>query len=129
MPIDLKDYTLKIRDSLKRGGYACVYIARAGGACRLGFASDLVPAFVKLQRVCPVQVDLIEALWVPDATKAKNIMAIVQDELPGKRDGGWFEMDPDAMAMELRVIAARTCPNAPMATHRELLGQFRGVMA
>jgi hypothetical protein len=125
MTISLTDYTPKIRDNLKRGGFACVYIVQAGGACKLGFASDLVPAFTKLQRVCPIEVRLIEALWVPDMTKAKNIMAVVQDTLPGKRDGGWFDLKPDDMAFELHVIANRVCPGVAMATHAELLGQWR----
>lgn len=123
--ISLTDYTPRIRDSLKRGGFACVYIVQAGGACKLGFASDLVPAFTKLQRVCPVAVDLVEALWVPDATKAKNIMALVQDRLPGRRDGGWFTVSPSDAAMELELTAFGIYPNVTMVRHAELVGQWK----
>lgn len=125
MTINLSDYTNKIRDSLKRGGFACVYVARAGACCRLGFATDLVQAITRLQRSCPVTVEIEDVLWVPDRRKAENIVAIVQDRLPGNRGSGWFDVESDKAADELSLTAFMLYPEASMVRHVELIGQWK----
>lgn len=125
MPIELADYTKPIRDRLRRGGYACVYVLAAEThLSRVGYAIDLAPTATRLRRSSPVPIVVHDALWVPDRGIATNIARAVQcDMMPVKRDNGWHAAPAETMRRALELAAFRIHPGASMVWHEHLMQQ------
>lgn len=125
MPIDLADYTKPIREALKRGGYACVYVVSADVAdprCRVGYAVDLPATITRLQRSSPAALTLQSALWVPDRGIATVIAKATQCDLNShKGPGGWYEVDHGKAATAVDLAALRIHPGATMLPHYQIV--------
>src|SRR4051812_21449166 len=98
MAIDLNDYTPRMKAALKRGGYACVFVASVDGGqpCRVSYALDIGSAMQRLQQSSPVTLSVEDAMWVPDRGIAKMIAQAVGAAVYGhKQAGGWVNLPAD----------------------------------
>ncbi|MCS3451938.1 hypothetical protein M2222_008285 [Bradyrhizobium elkanii] len=132
MPVDLADYTKQIRDSLRRGEFAAVYVVTTPAAemSRVGYAVDLVATIGRLQSSAPTRLGVHAALWVPNRAIATNISKAVQcDMMPIKRAGGWYEAPGPTMERAVELAAFRIHPGATMLWHGELLRRWREMAA
>lgn len=129
MPIDLADYTPKIRAALKRTGFACVYVASAGAGkpCRIGYATDLPEAVKRLRRASPVPISLEHVMWVPDRAIATNIANAVTAAMGSARlPGGWNDVAVEDARGEVDITTFRLYPGATTVPHDQLIGQWNG---
>lgn len=128
MPIDLAGYTKQIRDALKKGEYACVYVVSVAvpALCRVGYAEDLIAAVARLQRSSPTPIETESALWVPNRSIATNIAKAVQCDLVGSRQpSGWLNTAAATAAQAIELAAYRIHPGATMIWHDQLISQWR----
>ncbi|QOZ15933.1 hypothetical protein XI02_13805 [Bradyrhizobium sp. CCBAU 21365] len=131
MPIDLADYAKPIRDQLRKGEFAAVYVVTSGAGIpstemsRVGYALDLVATITRLQASAPAKLGMHAALWVPNRAIATNISKAVQcDMMPTRRDGGWFAASGATMQRAVELAAFRIHPGAVMLWHAELVTQL-----
>ena len=134
--IDLADYTRPIRDLLRKGEYAAVYVATAetgvpaAEMSRIGYALDLPATIKRMQATFPTTINLEAALWVPDRGIATNISrAVGCDMMPMRRDGGWFAAPGATMQRAVELAAFRIHPDATMVWHDELMVRLRRAAA
>ncbi|MGF6431480.1 hypothetical protein [Bradyrhizobium elkanii] len=132
MPIDLADYAKPIRDQLRKGEFAAVYVVTSEVGIhrtemsRVGYALDLVATIVRLQASAPLKLAVHAALWVPNRAIATNISKAVQcDMMPIKRAGGWYEAPGATMERAVDLAAFRIHPGATMLWHDDLLRRWR----
>ena len=129
MAVELTDYTKGIKEALKRGGFACVYVAAAPGGqpCRIGYADELASTFVRLQRASPVVLLVESAMWVPDRGIAKVIANAVGCDLASQRQaGGWFNVAAMTAVQAIELATFRLYPNATTVPHHQLISQMAG---
>jgi hypothetical protein len=128
MPIDLSSYTKPIKTALKRGGFACVYVAAVDTPprCRVGYSEDDLSATVgRLQRSSAAALAIESVLWVPNRSIATNIAKAVQCDLVAcKANGGWLTCPPETAARAIELAAFRIYPGAAVVWHDQLLTQF-----
>ncbi|MGM4967415.1 hypothetical protein AB7714_28235 [Tardiphaga sp. 1201_B9_N1_1] len=125
MAVDLGDYTPALKAGLKKAGFACVYVASAGKACRVGYALDLPAAIKRLQRSSPVPIEVEDAVWVPDRGIATNIAQSVLAGLASHRSiGGWHNLPAASVAGEVGLTTFKLYPGATAMPHQELLGKW-----
>ncbi|WP_141339712.1 hypothetical protein [Bradyrhizobium sp. USDA 3458] len=131
MAIDLADYTKPIRDSLRKGEFAAVYVVTSEVGVhrtemsRVGYALDLVSTVTRLQASAPTKLAVHGALWVPNRAIATNISRAVQcDMMPVKRAGGWYEAPGATMERAIEVAAFRIHPGATMVWHEQLMQRW-----
>ena len=130
MPIDLQSYAKPIREALKRGEFACVYVASVTALCRVGYAEDIVATIRRLQRSSPAPIAVESTLWVPSRGIATNVSRAVQCELIGnKASGGWLNCSADAAIRAIEMAAFRIHPGATMMWHDQLIAQWQGKAA
>lgn len=124
MPLHLSDYTPKIKDSLKNGGFACVFVVSTpeGKPSKVSCAKDLWSNVQDIQRNCPMPVSVEEILWCPDFAIARNIAKAAQaDTAPMLLHGGWVDMLAPEMVEQLTGAAFRLYRNAMIIRHAELI--------
>jgi hypothetical protein len=125
MAVDLGDYTPALKAGLKKAGFACVYVASAGKACRVGYALDLPAAIKRLQRASPVPIEVEDAIWVPDRGIATNIAQSVLAGLGDHRSaGGWHSLPASSVAGEVGLTTLKLYPGATAVTHEKLVGEW-----
>lgn len=127
MAIDLDDYTPNMKAALKRGGFACVFVASVDGGqpCRVGYATDLGGAVQRLQRTSPVALKVEDAMWVPDRGIATMIaQAIGAAIYPHRKAGGWVDLPADKVAGEMHLTTFRLYPNASTVPHNQLIAKW-----
>ncbi|MCW2112487.1 hypothetical protein QIH87_14215 [Bradyrhizobium elkanii] len=134
--IDLADYTKPIRDQLRKGEFAAVYVVTSEVGIhrtemsRVGYALDLVATVSRLQASSPAKLTAHAALWVPNRAIATNIARAVQcDMMPIKRASGWYEAPGATMERAVELAAFRIHPGATMLWHGELLKRWLGQAA
>lgn len=129
MAIDLDAYTPKMRTALKKGGYACVFVASVDGGqpCRVGYATDLHGAVQRLRRGSPVSLEVEDVMWVPDRGIATMIaQAIGAAVLPFRKPGGWVDLPADKVAGEMHLTTFRLYANASTVPHNQLIAKWKG---
>lgn len=119
MPVDLADYPLRLRKALKRGGYACVYVATIdGSACRVGYANDLFNAIARMRRAVKATVLVEDVCWCPDRSIATQVAGDVRDTLgEHAMPGGWFNLVPIDAISELKNVARCRFPLQAIVFH------------
>ncbi|MGL3214097.1 hypothetical protein QA639_12885 [Bradyrhizobium pachyrhizi] len=134
--IDLADYAKPIRDQLRQGEFAAVYVVTSEVGIhrtemsRVGYALDLVATIGRLQASSPAPLAVHAALWGPNRAIATNISRAVQcDMMPIKRAGGWYEAPGATMERAVDLAAFRIHPGATMLWHGELLKRWREIAA
>ncbi|MCA1400063.1 hypothetical protein [Bradyrhizobium sp. BRP56] len=141
--IDLADYTKPMRDQLRKGEFAAVYVVTSPAGItsvdlrrvgfdlsRVGYGLDLVATIGRLQASSPAPLTIHAALWVPNRAIATNIARAVQcDMMPVKRAGGWYEAPGATMERAVELAAFRIHPGATMLWHGELLRRWREMAA
>lgn len=128
MAVDLSSYTPTLKASLKRAGFACVYVAAGpgGNPCRVGYALDLPDAIKRLQRASPVQIEVEEAIWVPDRSIATNIAQSVLAGIGDHRTaGGWHNLPAASVASEIGIATVKLYPGATTVPHEQLVIRWR----
>jgi hypothetical protein len=128
MPLNLSEYTPRIRESLKRGGFACVYVASTpeGKPSRLGYAVNLHQAVATVQHHCPTPVWVEEVLWVPDRSIAGAIAKVTHSAHADRMlHGGWLDVTAGEVAFAMIAVAQRKYPTSTMITHNELIATSR----
>jgi hypothetical protein len=128
MPISLSDYTTKIRATLKKGGFACVYVASVEGGrpCRVGYSLDLCAAIKALARTSPLQIVVEDAVWVPSRGIATTIAQSVLASIASHRQaGGWYGLAAGSVASAVELEAFRLHPGAAIVPHAQLIAQWR----
>lgn len=137
--IDLSDYTKPMRDQLRKGEFAAVYVVtsptgitsvdlrRVGfDLSRVGYGLDLVSTIGRLQASSPAPLTVHAALWVPNRAIATNISRAVQcDMMPVKCAGGWYEAPGATMTRAVELAAFRIHPGATMLWHDQLMVRVR----
>lgn len=129
MAIDLDAYTPKMKAALKKGGYACVFVASVDGGqpCRVGYATDLIGAVQRLRRTSPVDLNVEDVMWVPDRGIATMIaQAVGAAVYPFRKSGGWVDLPADKVAGELHLTTFRLYPNASTVPHSQLIAKWTG---
>lgn len=126
--IDLAGYTKPIRDQLRKGEFAAVYVVTSAAGIpateisRVGYALDLVATITRLQASAPTRLTVHAALWVPNRAIATNVSKAVQcDMMPVRRAGGWYEAPGATMERAVELAAFRIHPGATMLWHDQLL--------
>ena len=128
MPIDLADYNPGIKAALKKGGFACVYVAsvEAGRPCRVGYAEDLCGAIKRLERASPLPIVLEDVMWVPDRSIATMIaQSVLASIAPHRRAGGWHDLGAESVLGAVRLDTFRLYPNAMTVRHDLLVAQWQ----
>src|ERR1700722_7841827 len=126
MPIDLGAYTPAIKAALKKGGYACVYVASVqdGRPCRVGYALDPVEAVKRLARTSPVEIVVDDVMWVPDRGIATSIAQSVLASIVGhRRAGGWHDLAGESVVSAVHLETFRLFPGATTVPHNQLMSQ------
>lgn len=127
-PIDLADYSQTIRCALKKGGYACVYVAAVqdGRPCRIGYALDLMDAIKRLQRSSPLQISIWDVMWVPDRGIATTIVQSVLASIAEHRGaGGWHDLEALSVVDAVHLETCRLYPNAVTVPHDQLISSWK----
>jgi hypothetical protein len=127
MPISLADYGANIKAALKRGSYACVYVASAEGGrpCRVGYAEDLCAAVKRLERASPLAITVEDVIWVPDRGIATAIAQSVAGSIAEHRKaGGWYDLPAESVAQAVHLDTFRLYPNATTVPHKQLIAQW-----
>lgn len=127
MPIDLSDYSQTIKAALKKGGYACVYVASVAGGrpCRVGYATDLCEAVKRLVRASPLDIVVDDAMWVPDRRIATTIAQSVLAAIGGhRRAGGWHDLAAGSVVSAVHLDTFRLFPGATTVPHDQLISQW-----
>jgi hypothetical protein len=125
MPIDLISYTKSIRDALKRGGFACVYVVSAGDVCRLGYSEEMAATASRMQRSSPVSLAVESLLWVPNRAIATTIARAAQCDLAEQRHpNNWFAVSATVACHAVDLVAFRLYPGATMINHDELMSHW-----
>jgi hypothetical protein len=127
MAIDLADYTPSIKAALKKGGFACVYVAATPGGrpCRVGYALDLVDAFKRLARASPLPIVVDEAIWVPDRSIATTIaQSVLASIAQHRQEGGWHDLSAGSAAIAVQLETCRLYPSATTVPHSHLIAQW-----
>jgi hypothetical protein len=128
MPIDLTDYSASIKAALKKGGYACVYVASVqnGRPCRVGYAEDLCAAVKRLARSSPLKISVEDAIWVPDRGIATTIaQSVLASIAPHRQAGGWHDLAAESVRGAVHLETFRLYPGAATVPHNELIAQWR----
>lgn len=129
MAVDLADYTKGIKAALKRGGFACVYVAAAPGGtpCRVGYADELAATAIRLQRSSPLALSIESAMWVPDRGIAKVIASAVACDLaPNRQGGGWYNIAAATAVQAVELATFRLYPHATTVPHHQLISEMGG---
>jgi hypothetical protein len=129
MPIDLADYSHGIKAALKKGGYACVYVAsvQGGRPCRVGYAIDLCDTVKRLQRSSPLAITVEDAMWVPDRGIATMIAQSVRASIaPHLQAGGWHDLPAESVASAVHLDTFRLYPGATTVPHNQLIAGWAG---
>jgi len=129
MPIDLADYNKPIRDTLKRGGYACVYVAAISSLSlvKIGYSEDLPATIGKLQGALPAPIEVHSALWMPNQAIATKVSKVVQRELVvHKATGGWFGCMAEAATIAVEMVAFRIHSGARLLRHDQVISGSQG---
>lgn len=131
--IDLADYTKPIRELLRKGEHAAVYVATAETGIpatemsRIGYALDLPATIKRMQATFPTTIWVHAALWVPNRAIATNIAKAVQcDMMPNRRPGGWLAAPADTIGRAIELAAFRIHPGAVMLWHGQLIRRLSG---
>lgn len=127
MPIDLTAYNAAIKAALKKGGYACVYVASAldGRPSRVGYTTDLLAAVKQLERTSPVPIVVDDAMWVPDRGIATNIAQSVLASIASHRKaGGWHDLAAESVSSAVHLETFRLYPGAATVPHEQLIAQW-----
>jgi hypothetical protein len=127
MPISLSDYTTKIRATLKKGGFACVYVAsvQCGRPCRVGYTLDLCAAVKTLARTSPLAIVVEEAMWVPSRGIATTIaQSVLASIAPYRQAGGWHDLTAESVTGAVRLETLRLYPGARTVPHDQLIAQW-----
>jgi hypothetical protein len=125
MAVDLGDYTPALKAGLKKAGFACVYVASAGTACRVGYALDLPAAIQRFQRTSPVPIEVEDVVWVPDRGIATTITQAVLATIARHRAaGGWHDVPAASVAGELGLTTVRLYPEAVTVPHEQLVNRW-----
>ena len=125
MPVELSSYTKQIRDALKRGGFACVYVVSAGEVCRVGYSEEMVATAGRMQRSSPVALEVENLLWVPNRAIATTIARAAQCDLAAhRRPSNWFAIAATAAAQAIDLAAFRLYPGATMMNHAQLISYW-----
>jgi len=119
MPVDLAVYPLRLRKALKRGGYACVYVATIDGtACRVGYANDLFNAIARMRRAVKAAVLVEDVCWCPDRSVATQVAGDVRDTLSEHAlPGGWLNLVPKEAILEVKRVARGRFPLQSIVFH------------
>lgn len=128
MPINLAEYTPRIKDSLKRGGFACVFVISTpdGKPSKVSYAVNLWNAVAEFQRSCPTAIWVEEILWVPDRAIATAIAKATQGNFAHKLlHGGWVDDSAEKVIAEMNMRAFGMYPGATMMTHRQLVAEAK----
>jgi hypothetical protein len=97
-----------LKAGLKKAGFACVYVASAGEACRVGDALDLPAAVQRFQRTSPVPIEVEDVRWVPDRGIATTIAQAVLATIARHRAaGGWHDVPAALLRPSARDQTAR----------------------
>lgn len=127
MPIDLSDYGPKIKATLKKGGFACVYVAsvQCGRPCRVGYTLDLCAAIKALTRTSPLAIVVEDAMWVPSrgiaTTVAQSVLASIASY---RRAGGWHDLAAESVTSAVQLETFRLYPGATTIPHELLIAQW-----
>lgn len=127
MPIDLTDYSTAIKAALKKGGYACVYVASTTGGrpSRVGYTTDLPAAVKQLERTSPVPIVVDDAMWVPDRGIATNIaQSVLASIAPHRKAGGWHDLEAESVSSAVRLEMFRLYPSAMTVPHSQLIARW-----
>lgn len=127
MPIEMTDYTTGIKAALKKGGYACVYVASTadGRPSRVGYTTDLPAAVKQLARTSPVPIVVEDAMWVPDRGIATNIaQSVLASIAPHRKDGGWHDLAAESVSSAVNLETFRLYPGAAAVPHDRLIAQW-----
>lgn len=128
MPIDLATYSISIKAALKKGGFACVYVAsvQCGRPCRVGYALDLVAAVQRFARASPLPIVVEDAMWVPDRGIATTIAQSVLASIARHRQaGGWHDLAAESVTSAVHLETFRLYPNAVTVPHDQLISQWK----
>ncbi len=128
MPIDLAAYTPTIKAALKKGGYACVYVASAkdGRPSRVGYALDPVEAVKRLARSSPVEIVVDDVMWVPDRGIATSIaQSVLASIAMHRRAGGWHDLAGESVARAVHLETFRLYPGAVTVPHASLISEWK----
>lgn len=127
MPIDLTDYNAAIKAALKKGGYACVYVASTadGRPSRVGYTTDLPAAVKQLSRTSPVAIVVEDAMWVPDRGIATNIaQSVLASIAQHRRAGGWHDLAAGSVSSAVELETFRLYPGALTVSHGRLMAEW-----
>lgn len=130
MPISLADYSPGIKAALKKGGYACVYVAsvQCGRPCRVGYTLDLAAAIKPFARTSPLPIVVEDAMWVPSRAIATSIaQSVLASIAPYRQAGGWHDLEAESVSSAMQLETFRLYPGAAIVPHQQLIAQWRPV--